>query len=299
MTIGSGAGARMFLLSTPPPEDTQQALPLVVNLPGLAYQASITSVVTGFDALGDREGFITATPQGTGQPLNWDTDADPAHNPDLAFIADLIDRVESDRCVDRTRVYVVGMSSGAMLASVIACTMADRVTAVAAVGGVQFPEGCDPPRAVPILAIHGSADPLIHFHGGIGLETIGVLARAADPSAPTTTAPPSTTTPPPTTIPHVDLDGDGAPAAVRAWAAHNGCESEPADEDLTPDVVIRTYDCPVGHDVTFFVVKGGGSSWPASVIGADMDHLTGHTTLSFQATKVIWAFFAGQQLPGE
>lgn len=298
MTVGSGSTARMFLLSTPPVTTPQEALPLVVNLPGLAYQAAIASVITGFDTLGEREGFLTATAQGTGEPVNWEADPDPAHNPDLIFINSLIDRVESDRCIDRSRVYVVGMSSGAMLASAIACTMSDRVAAIAAVGGVAYPDGCDPARAVPVLAIHGSADPLIHFHGGIGLETIGALARASDRSQPVKPPPTSTTTPTSTTIPRVELDGKGAPAAVRAWAAHNDCTSKPADEELTADVVIRTYPCPAGHDVRFFVVKGGGSSWPGSEPGSKSDVITGRTTFSFNATKVIWSFFAGQQLPG-
>lgn len=300
VTIKSGGEQRWFLLTTPPanPSDPSPTpKPLVVSLPGFAIAPGISAAITRLDALGGRRDFITATPAARGKPHNWQDVPANSSNPDIKFVNEVITRVEAEHCVDSSRVYVVGMSSGGLLASALVCESSKRLAAVATVAGVEIPPGCHPARRVPMLVIHGTADPLLHFRGGVGLEAAHQLAEAAEKKI----AVPTTTTAPATTVatgsrPILAIDGPGVPSTIAVWAALNGCDSKPRDERLDDTTTIRRYHCPASADVTFFVTAGAGSTWPGSVTGSELDGLTGTTSLSFDATRVIWTFFAAHQL---
>ncbi|MCC6382850.1 MAG: hypothetical protein IT304_10095 [Dehalococcoidia bacterium] len=83
---------------------------------------------------------------------------------------------------------------------------------------------------------------------------------------------------------------DSAPLAVEEWAAHNGCAAPPADERLSDAVERLAYSsCTAGADVVFYVIHGGGHTWP----GADDDTGgVGPTTHEIRAAELIWQFFA-------
>ncbi len=68
--------------------------------------------------------------------------------------------------VDPGRVFVTGVSNGAMLAYRYACEEAERVQAIASVAGSVTVEDCRPSRPVSVLELRGSADPLVPFEGG-------------------------------------------------------------------------------------------------------------------------------------
>lgn len=292
---------RWFLLRTTVPVgfDTTRPRPLVVSLPGFAFPPQISSAITGMGALGAERGFVTATPAASGSPSNWLDQPASAANPDVVFVNDVIDKVEASVCIDTSRVYVVGMSSGAGLAALIACTDSKRITAVAMVAGATLPQPCKPERPIPALIVHGTDDPLMKFRGGIGLDRARMLADAAAKRIPI----PTTTTTDPTDLvadsapARFTIDGPGVPSTVSAWATMNHCDPAPQDKPLTHTAIVRTYRCPSDGDVTFFVVLGGGSTWPGSDLGRQLDGITGTTSLSFNATKVIWTFFADHKLP--
>ena len=76
--------------------------------------------------------------------------------------------MEAHQCVDESRIYATGLSDGALFTSLLACTMANRFAAFAPVAGVVVNKPCDPGRRVPIIAFHGTADPILYFNGGVG-----------------------------------------------------------------------------------------------------------------------------------
>ena len=82
-------------------------------------------------------------------------------NRDVAFTRALLDELERRYCIDTARVFVTGFSNGAFFSSLLGCTLADRIAAVAPVSGGPVPAGCAPARGVPILIQHGRLDPLI------------------------------------------------------------------------------------------------------------------------------------------
>lgn len=80
-----------------------------------------------------------------------------------------------------------------------------------------------------------------------------------------------------------------APGEVASWAAHNGCTGEQIVERYTEHVQLRTYEDCGGNDVVFYVIEGGGHTWPGAEPGAGG---AGHVTDEISANELIWAFFA-------
>jgi polyhydroxybutyrate depolymerase len=192
--------------------------------------------------------------------------------------------------VDTNRVYVAGMSHGAMMASTLACLMSDRIAAIAPVAGVRHPDGCTPTRPVPIITFHGTDDPYIGYEGGFGAKALelpapggksGTIgdAAAADPSL-------------------VDpADAAAIPDRVAAWAEQNGCTAGDTLPDIG-DVTPQQWACTDRGDVTFYTVHGGGHSWPGSAFDAGIAQFVGPTTTSIDATALMVAFFAQHPLGG-
>jgi len=77
--------------------------------------------------------------------------------------------------IDRHRVYVTGMSNGAMMSYTLACELSDRITAIAPVAGDLPAVPCRPARPISVLAINGTADPLVPYTGGTAGKRIGTV----------------------------------------------------------------------------------------------------------------------------
>ena len=111
----------------------------------------------------DRRGFVTVTPWIVNRPVPlWQS---VAGSRDLAWFGDLLTHVEATSCIDENRVFVAGYSNGAFMASLIACHYSSRVAAVAPVAGIQTDSPCRSKRPVPVVAFHGTSDPLVHYNG--------------------------------------------------------------------------------------------------------------------------------------
>lgn len=275
---------RWYLLTTPPMRPGAGPVPVVVDVHGLGEGASIEADTTQFGPKAQADGFIAVFPEGTGSPISWDispsTTAHPNH--DLDFMNAMLDSLEADRCVDESRLYVTGLSDGALFTSLLACTMANRFAAFAPVAGVVLTTPCNPGRPVPIVAFHGTADPILYFNGGVGTA---VLNNAF--SGKTVPAPP---------LPPVNLNGKGYPANVRTWAAKDRCNTRASDTKVSAHVILRTYRCPPGVAVEFYIVLGGGHAWPGSKLSAALKAITGPSTFEINATDIIWSFFQRYRL---
>lgn len=269
---------RYYLLTVPEGTDDAPA-PVVFDFHGLMEGAELAAKASQLPELGTEKGFITVVPNGRGNPVSWDFTPDPGANPDMAFVADMLDTLEAEQCVDTSRVYATGLSNGAMMTSAIACAYPDRFAAVAPVAGVMAT--CDATdRPVPMLAFHGTADPILLFNGGVG-NLGGLLSGDADAFD----------------VPDANLEGEGYPQAVGEWALRNGCKDEFTDEQVDEDVIRRTYDCPEDADVVFDIVEGGGHTWPGSELNAQLGAIMGPTTMNLDASDAMWEFFARFQLP--
>lgn len=282
-TLSVGGEERRYLRHLPPAHDGATPVPLVVDLHGYIEGAVIHARHTGLSGFGDQAGFVTVTPQGQGPVPFWTIGFD---DPDVEFVGALLDAEEASLCLDTNRIFVTGLSNGAFLTSAVACVLEDRIAAVAPVAGVLDLEGCEPDRAVPVVAFHGTDDEFVPYDGGWG-PAVDELP-AADGSGETLEESGDLE----------DLDGAGSvPAVMAAWAGRNGCGTEPDEEMVAEDVTRLSYDCPAGATTELYRIEGGGHSWPGSEFSARIEDVVGTTTFSIDANEVMWAFFEAHPLP--
>jgi polyhydroxybutyrate depolymerase len=97
----------------------------------------------------------------------WPTERDG----NLRFFDAVLERIESELCIDERRVFVSGGSSGGTFANWLGCRYGDRLLAVSAVSG-GFLEGETCVGAPPAILIHGIDDPHVK-------PERGELARAS------------------------------------------------------------------------------------------------------------------------
>lgn len=274
---------RWYLLNTPDAHDGTTPLPLVVSFHGLSEGAEVHAVHSNLAATGNAEGFVVAFPNGTGSPVRWnvlptDDDVETDTTNDLALVDAMLDDLATELCIDLSAVYATGLSNGGGMSSYMACERADRFAAVAPIAGLRPPIRCDSTATTPILSVHGTADPILLYNGGIA-DIASVLTGGE-------IGPP----------PPAEIDGSGYPASARAWAGHNGCEPDPEIATIGDDVEHWVFDCPEGNDVEFFVVVDGGHTWPGSDFSVSIEQIAGPTTFTIDANDTMWEFFSRHRL---
>jgi len=260
----SGGEERVFQLTIPAGYDGKTPFPVVLGLHALTVSHFFAPVEAGFGAMAAHDDFIGIAPSGdldAGTPF-WFA-APTRDNHDVAFIADLLDRIEAELCVDRARVYATGVSNGAQMSSVLACRLPHRITAVAPVAGVEFFDACEK-GPVAVLAFHGTADPIITYDGD-GLNSTQIADMHYWKGE----------------IPEGMPEHLGVDVAMEAWARHNACDPEPVEERVASDVRRRTWQhCRAA--TVLYVIDGGGHGRPELEPDGGID-----------ASELIAEFFLG------
>lgn len=244
--------------------------PLVLVLHGGIGNANRTMNITGWNDEAERRGWIVAYPNGTGRNerfLTWNAgeccgSAMKEQVDDVAFIRAVIRDVSSRVPVDRERIYVTGMSNGAMLSYKLACEMSDTIAAIAPVAAGMNYAGCRPADPVSVLHIHGTNDQNAPYHGGVGKKA---LEKA--PKHP-------------------------IPDVIAEWRRLDGC-GRATESRITQDASISRTACRDGTEVSLITIEGGGHAWPggqkAGRIGDDPSQYT-------DATRISAEFFARSTL---
>jgi polyhydroxybutyrate depolymerase len=226
-----------------------------------------------------RDGFVTVLPHGsnldgtTPAYFNIETVDEPLLADDVGFTRALLDRVEADLCIDRTRIYAMGFSNGGMFVSTLACKLNDRIAAVAPVGGVHLLADCAG-RPMPIIVTHGTSDPVVPFDEndvGVPLAATGLFEATAGGSA---------------QLRMLEEARERAVTSwVESWAQHNGCSLDTPEVTDIGNMVERTAytECDSSGDVALQPVEGGDHEWP--------------TSPTLDATSRALAFFHDHALP--
>lgn len=138
-------------------------LPVIFDLHAYEEPGPLQVTLSGLGVYGQSHGFVTITPWIDNQRIpQW---LSSVGSKDMSWFGGLLTHVEVTTCVDENRVYVTGDSNGAFMASAVACRYSSRVAAVAPVAGIQAVSPCRTTRPVPVVAFHGTADPLVHYNG--------------------------------------------------------------------------------------------------------------------------------------
>lgn len=128
----------------------------------------------GFEPLAAGKGVVLAYPDALGGAWN---DGRPGADHVVAgapvddgrFLRMLIDDTVARTGADAGRVAVVGFSNGAVMASRLACDLADRVSAMALVAGTAgqgFERSCRPSRPIAVMMAAGVNDTVVPYAGG-------------------------------------------------------------------------------------------------------------------------------------
>jgi poly(3-hydroxybutyrate) depolymerase len=127
---------------------------------------------TGFSTLADQAGFAVLYPDGllksNGGQTNWAYFFND-FNDDVGFFRQLIGAVQASVGPDPKRIYVTGLSSGALMSHRLGVQLSDLVAGIGVVEGALFngnplpvPRAVDP---VSVLILHGDLDTTIPYCG--------------------------------------------------------------------------------------------------------------------------------------
>ena len=161
-TVASGGDERTYRLHVPTSPNGDR-LPLVVSYHGYGRSAEDQERYSGLVPVADREDFILVTPEGEGDPQEWQVvDVyDDSTTADITFTADMVAQLEGELCIDTARIYATGISNGAEMASQVGCYLPNVFAAIAPVSGVVY-QGCDG-LPEPVISFHGTADENVPF----------------------------------------------------------------------------------------------------------------------------------------
>lgn len=253
--------ARRYTITVPPnhvPGSTTP-IPLVLDFHGLLEgRAGTHPFATQFSAEATANGFVAVYPIGSDDGVYWDVSLQEG-NPDLQFVDALLAELENTMCIDRSRIYITGLSFGAAMTSMLMCMRANTFAAAAPVAGIQ--DRCTATRRkVPFVTFHGTSDPILPFERYAGTpQTIATKYGCGDSTV--------------TTL-------------------------QPAPDPATNGPITRTtWDC--GAEATaaeFYRIEGGGHSWPGSWFFSLIGFIVGPTATSIDATDIIWDFFERHHL---
>jgi polyhydroxybutyrate depolymerase len=220
--------SRAYRVHVPTGYDPHRPAPLVLDLHGRGFTGAAQAAVSRLSRLADAEGFVVVHPEGLERTWNAGVCCGEAMQQgvdDVGFLRALVDRLDGELCLDRRRIHATGLSNGGYLAHRLACEAGELVASVAPVAGGLGVAPCRPPRAVPVLHIHGTDDRVVPYDGWGGALS--------------------------------------APATVRGWAERNGCDPTPSLALERGDVRCERWTgCRDGAEVQLCTVLGGGHTWP-------------------------------------
>jgi polyhydroxybutyrate depolymerase len=267
-TVISSGEKRHYLLYEPKSYDRAKPTPLVINLHGAMSWPSSSMAISGWNQVADEHGFIVVYPEGTGLVSKaWEMTGSetPARMPDVIFVTQLIDKLEASYNIDQTRIYVNGISNGGGMTFVLSCALSDRIAAVGLVSaGLPEWNSCTDHRPMPVIAFHGTADPVVPYNGGLS-KLVGI------------------------TFPSIS-------DSMASWSRRNQCGPNPIESAVAAGVTRWQYTkCAGNADVVLYTIVGEGHQWPGGK-QVPAEWMLGRYSRSIDATRQMWAFFNEHQL---
>jgi poly(hydroxyalkanoate) depolymerase family esterase len=126
------------------PEGLAPGAPLVVVLHGCTQNAAVYDHGSGWSTLADRHGFALLYPeqQRANNPMlcfNWFERGDTAHGEgEAASIAGMVEAMAAAHGIDRSRIFVTGLSAGGAMTSVMLATYPELFAGGAIIAGVAY-----------------------------------------------------------------------------------------------------------------------------------------------------------------
>jgi polyhydroxybutyrate depolymerase len=145
---------------------------------------------------------------------------------DVGFLTQVIDHFAASRTV-----FLAGFSNGGRMAYRMVCTDPRLVRAFVVVDAVPS-MACSPGRAVSLLQIDGSRDPIVAYDASVPAHVIG---RFLEPTA---------------------------TGAVAAWSRRDGCSTQVTSRSMGALELLAWLNCANRTAVQFATYDGLGHAWP-------------------------------------
>jgi poly(3-hydroxybutyrate) depolymerase len=181
-TFTSGSASRSFNLRIPTDYDNAQAYRLVVGIHWLNGTANNVSAGGGSttapfyglwdlaNPAGSKSTTIFVAPQGINN--GWSNSG----GADVTFITGLVQKLESEFCIDKKRVFAEGFSMGGSMSYALACAAPDMFRAVAAHSGGPMSGCVAHTKPVAYFMTHGTNDGVCKYPG-YGVPQINDFAK--------------------------------------------------------------------------------------------------------------------------
>ncbi len=174
---------RSFLLTVPRRYVEHDPAPLIVAFHGRTNSNEQVRAYFGLDR--EATGYFVAYPAAIKKDNGSFSWSDPGDKGlewrDIAFFDALVEKLGNNYCIDLDKIYVVGHSLGASMASVVACARGGVVRASAVVGGSAIVGNCRGPTAA--LIINNPNDTLSPHKSAEAMRDIRVAENACEQSA--------------------------------------------------------------------------------------------------------------------
>ncbi|TCS09274.1 PHB depolymerase family esterase [Rhizobium sp. BK418] len=215
--------------------------PVVIVMYGSDDKAVNFQKNSGFDAVADRNDFITLYPEAIDGAWNIKSrrpviNGEPVD--DIGFFRTMIDDLVNRKIADGTRIYATGFSFGALMTYTLACALPDRISAIAPVASAineRQVEDCKPGHPMPVMMVNGTSDDVQRYDGYI--RSFGRLLSV--------------------------------PEATEYWRRIDGCTGENVTplphlepHDLTRASLVQWTGCRPGTAVQLYRIENGGHCWP-------------------------------------
>jgi len=285
---------RDYLVFVPPTYDARAPVPVMVMLHGRTSNAAAMARITDMNSVARRHGFIVVYPEGLGNEWNAQFDlytkssrsVHTAGNEtvglrqnDVGFLKTLMADLQLDLNIDPSRLYIAGFSNGGFMTMRMACSGADTFAAFAEVGSALYPvmaDLCRTSKPTPILFMHGTKD------ASIPIDGVRVRDSQSGIAIPVTWSVKET---------------------VALFARRNGCSNVGVSTTFgtsgkSPGTFVVRFtpkDCRPEAPVVFWIIDGGGHTWPG-VAGIMDEQRFGLTNMDINAGEKIWEFVSAHRL---
>ena len=276
---------RTYRMHIPPCYTDDEPLPVILVLHGHPSNSKMMQLAVELDEKADEEGFIVVYPDGEKAPCPlfmfallmlrqrgcwwnaWDYNMINRVD-DVDFIRELINRLQENININSSRIYITGISGGALMTYRLGVELSDIVAAIApvagTVGGIWFnwPKDStpyiipEPSNPVPTVIFHGLEDRNVPYEGGWIGGNLGPFSFSAY---------------------YLSVN-----ESVSFWVDQNNCNPEPEINE-SGNIIKTTY---VGGDsdseVVLYTVKDGGHEWFGSPYFPDR---------GISINDLMWEFF--------
>lgn len=247
---------RTFLLHVPP-QSGSIPLPLFLNFHGYGNDNELFCTNSGIRPLADKEGFFAICPRGGTADLAWNggdcCGTAPALDiDDVEFTRQMVQFVEQQLCLDKSRVFAGGYSNGGFMSYRLACEASDLIRAIGPVAGLLSDESTyscnNQVQPVPVIHFHGTLDATIRYSGGV--------------------------------------------ESIDRYKDILGCVGQPVVTFQNRTATCETYqNCQGKAEVSFCTIQGQGHAWPGCVGVPGSGAGCSGNTFDINATVEMWNFF--------